>query len=74
MKTRTGLRDVGRQVNLESTFPTPFSALGSPIDRMLASPEIIVSRRSVGPDVGSDHFLVTADLFLRADASALRRC
>jgi len=35
--------------------------LGIPIDHCLVSPEIIVTKRSVGPSVGSDHYPVIID-------------
>lgn len=41
-----------------------FFHFGSPIDHILVSPNIEVKRFDVGPDVGSDHFPVFADLRL----------
>lgn len=37
---------------------------GSPVDHILVSPNIEVKRFEVGPDIGSDHFPVLADLRL----------
>jgi endonuclease/exonuclease/phosphatase (EEP) superfamily protein YafD len=37
-----------------------------PIDHIFAPPGATVVRRTIGPDVGSDHFPVEADLLLPA--------
>jgi endonuclease/exonuclease/phosphatase (EEP) superfamily protein YafD len=42
----------------------PFGRI--PIDHIFAPPDATVVRREIGPDVGSDHFPVEAELILPA--------
>ena len=48
----------------EPTWPTYNPLLWIPIDHCLVSPEIIVTDRQIGPDVGSDHYPIVVDLQL----------
>jgi endonuclease/exonuclease/phosphatase family metal-dependent hydrolase len=46
------------------------SLLGAPVDHVLVSPELGVARFAIGPQVGSDHLPVIADLRLLPDQSS----
>jgi endonuclease/exonuclease/phosphatase (EEP) superfamily protein YafD len=59
-----GLRDSALGRGLHPTWFSQWPFLGIPIDQILVSDGIAVIDRRVGPDVGSDHFPVTADLAL----------
>jgi endonuclease/exonuclease/phosphatase (EEP) superfamily protein YafD len=65
---RSGLKDAAGtrlQMPTRAPFePVTWYWLGIPIDHVLVSPEIAVERYLVGPDLGSDHRPVTADLLL----------
>lgn len=61
---RSGLRDTRKGFGLQPTWPSftflpPFQI---PIDHCFVSPEITVSDRFVGPDLGSDHYPIVVDL------------
>lgn len=60
----SGLRDtaLGRGVQPTWNARRPFVRI--PIDHIFAPPAATVVRRTIGPDVGSDHFPVEADLIL----------
>jgi endonuclease/exonuclease/phosphatase (EEP) superfamily protein YafD len=59
-----GLRDSSRGRGLHPTWFSDIPFVGLPIDQVLVGPGIGVRSRRVGPDVGSDHFPVIADLVL----------
>ena len=61
---RNGLRDSALGYGLHPTWFSRWLPLGIPIDQILHSDGITVLDRRVGPDVGSDHFAVTADIAL----------
>ncbi len=58
------LRDSALGFGLHPTWFSRWLPLGIPIDQILHSDGITVQDRRVGPDVGSDHFSVTADISL----------
>ncbi len=58
---KTRLRDSRNGFGNQPTWPVLVPLLGIPIDHCLVSPEIIVTKRSVGPSVGSDHYPVIID-------------
>lgn len=60
-----GLRDTARGRGLVATWRSPVPLLGLPIDHVLVGGAIAINGRRVGPDVGSDHLPVIADLSLR---------
>jgi endonuclease/exonuclease/phosphatase (EEP) superfamily protein YafD len=62
----TGLRDSALGRGLHPTWFSQWPFLGIPIDQILVSDGITVLDSRVGPDVGSDHFPVTADLAIAA--------
>jgi endonuclease/exonuclease/phosphatase (EEP) superfamily protein YafD len=74
----SGLCDTRRGIGVQPTWPAGREPLRFmlriPIDHCLTSPDICVADRSVGPNVGSDHFPVIADLALalqsREDSAA----
>jgi len=58
----TGLRDSRYGFGWQPTWPAKSSLLRIPIDHCLVEPGTRVLDRSVGPDIGSDHFPVRAHL------------
>lgn len=64
--TRSGLRDTALGRGVQATWNARVWAPRIPIDHILAPPGTEVLRRAVGPDVGSDHFPVEAELRLPA--------
>jgi endonuclease/exonuclease/phosphatase (EEP) superfamily protein YafD len=59
-----GLRDTALGRGVRSTYHAGLPAPRIPIDHILVPTGTVVVRRSVGPDVGSDHFPVEADVIL----------
>lgn len=55
------LLDSARGHGLQPTWPVQNPLLWIPIDHCLHSPDLVVLERSVGPNVGSDHFPLTLD-------------
>lgn len=60
----TGLRDSQRGFGVQPSWPANAPLLRVPIDHVLVSPGIAVINRRLGPDIGSDHLPVIADLRL----------
>lgn len=65
---RTGLRDTALGHGVQATWNCRLPTPRIPIDHILAAEEIVVVRREVGPDIGSDHFPVEAELILPVKA------
>jgi endonuclease/exonuclease/phosphatase (EEP) superfamily protein YafD len=63
----SSLRDTALGRGIAPTWLSSIPFIGLPIDHVLVSPDIAVQARRVGPDVGSDHFPVIAELVLPAD-------
>jgi endonuclease/exonuclease/phosphatase (EEP) superfamily protein YafD len=63
---RTGLRDTALGRGVQATWHAHLPAPRIPIDHILAAKETLVVRREVGPDIGSDHYPVEAELILPA--------
>jgi endonuclease/exonuclease/phosphatase (EEP) superfamily protein YafD len=61
---RTGLCDSRAGFGVQASFPSGRAALRIPIDHLLASCSIGVGDRRIGPDIGSDHLPVIADLVI----------
>lgn len=61
---RSGLNDTSLGRGLQPTWNARLLAPRIPIDHILASVDVAVVRRSVGPDIGSDHLPVEAELRL----------
>ena len=61
---RGGLRDTALGRGVQGTWHARLPLPRIPIDHVLAPPGTEVLRRAVGPDVGSDHFPVEAELRL----------
>lgn len=61
---QTALHDSARGFGLQLSWPTHSLVFRIPIDHCLVSSDIEVVRRSVGRDVGSDHFPILIDLIL----------
>lgn len=59
-----GVRDSGRGRGLHLTWFSPVPFIGLPIDHVLVGRGVGVSGRRIGPDIGSDHLPVIADLSL----------
>jgi endonuclease/exonuclease/phosphatase (EEP) superfamily protein YafD len=64
LQAAAGLRDSGRGRGLHPTWLSAMPFIGLPIDHVLVGPGIGVRGRRVGPDIGSDHRPVVADLVL----------
>lgn len=63
----TNLRDTAFGRGVSPTWLSSIPFIGLPIDHVLVSPEVGVRTRRVGPDIGSDHFPVIAELVLSAE-------
>ena len=59
-----GLRDSALGRGLQPTWNARYWAPRIPIDHVVVSPEVQVSARTIGPDVGSDHLPVEATLLV----------
>lgn len=64
----TGLRDAARGFGVQTTWPVGMPWMRIPIDHVLHSAGVQTTWHAVGPDVGSDHLPVVADLVLPRDA------
>jgi endonuclease/exonuclease/phosphatase (EEP) superfamily protein YafD len=62
----SGLRDSALGRGVQGTWNARFWAPRIPIDHVLVPPGTEILRRAVGPDVGSDHFPVEAEIRLPA--------
>ena len=60
----SGLRDTALGRGMQPTWNARSLVMRIPIDHIFAPPGTVVVRRVIGPDVGSDHFPVEADLIL----------
>ncbi len=58
---RTGLRDSSQGQGVQPTWPNLNPLLRIPIDHCLHSPDILVTKKQIGPDVESDHYPVIID-------------
>jgi len=61
-----GLRDTAVGRGVQATWNARYPVPRIPIDHILVPPSVTVVRRVVGPDIGSDHFPIEAELILRA--------
>jgi endonuclease/exonuclease/phosphatase (EEP) superfamily protein YafD len=61
---RNALRDSALGNGIHPTWFSQWLPFGVPIDHILYSDGVVVRDRRVGPDIGSDHFPVTADIVL----------
>ena len=57
----SGLADSARGRSIHPTWPAFIPLLWIPLDHALHSPGIAIRRRTIGPDVGSDHFPLVVD-------------
>lgn len=64
LRQRAGLCDSRAGFGVQASFPSAPAVLRIPIDHLLASCSIGVRDRRIGPDVGSDHLPVIADLVI----------
>ncbi len=62
---RTGLRDSSKGRGVQPTWPTGNPLLSIPIDHCLHSRELVIRRKQIGPNVGSDHYPVIVDVAVR---------
>ncbi|HET9528836.1 MAG TPA: endonuclease/exonuclease/phosphatase family protein [Blastocatellia bacterium] len=60
----TGLSDSSTGRGIHLTWPTHTLWMRIPIDFCLVSEEILVNDKTVGPNIGSDHFPVLVDIML----------
>jgi len=61
----SGLKNSMDHFGFQPSWPVNNRFMRIPIDQILHSPEIVVHRRSVGSDVGSDHLPVIVDFTVR---------
>ncbi len=61
---QAGLRDSSQGRGVQPTWPTFLPILLIPIDHCLHSSGIHVTRRTTGPRIGSDHYLLVVDFLL----------
>ena len=59
---RTRFRDSRIGFGLQPTWPVAIRALQIPLDHCLVSSEIVVHRRAVWGDIGSDHYPIVVDV------------
>lgn len=64
-ETGSGLITARRGEGVLTTYPIVFDWFGLPIDHILVSPDIEISRCWVGPDIGSDHRPMLIDFSLK---------
>jgi endonuclease/exonuclease/phosphatase (EEP) superfamily protein YafD len=64
---RTNLRDSSRGRGIQPTWPTRSMWLRIPIDFCLVSEEITIGSKTIGTDIGSDHFPLMVDVALAKD-------
>ena len=69
---RSGLVDTAVGHGVQPTWHAHLPAPRIPIDHVLVPPAAVVLRREVGPDIGSDHFPVEAELILPAAPASPR--
>ena len=62
----TGLYDSRRGYGRQPSWPARLGPLGIDLDHLLLSPELAVSQRRIGPDLGSDHLPLEATVVLPA--------
>jgi endonuclease/exonuclease/phosphatase (EEP) superfamily protein YafD len=62
----SGLRDSAAGRGIQPTWPVHPVWLRIPIDFCLASDEVQIEERRIGPDVGSDHFPLIVDFSLKS--------
>jgi endonuclease/exonuclease/phosphatase (EEP) superfamily protein YafD len=68
----TRLRDSRPGFGVQASWPAWSPLPRIPIDHCLVSPEIMVRRRFIGADVGSDHFPLVVDLAIDAGAASAK--
>lgn len=61
----SGLRDSRRGFGIQASWPTRYPFLWVPIDHCLVSEGVLILDRKVGPHIGSDHYPVIVDFFLK---------
>ena len=60
-----GLLDSREGFGVQTSWPASWPApLRIPIDHCLVSPEVVVTQRRIGPEIGSDHRPIVVDLLL----------
>lgn len=63
--TSSDVSDCSNKLLNRGTWPTWMGILALPIDYCFTSDHILVDRYIIGPDIGSDHYPVLADLRLK---------
>jgi endonuclease/exonuclease/phosphatase (EEP) superfamily protein YafD len=63
----TGLQDAREGFGVLPSWPQPWRPAMIPIDHCLVSPEFAVADLRTGPDIGSDHLPLIAELVLRPE-------
>ena len=60
----SGLQDSLRGRGIQTSWPTSFLPLRIPLDHCLHSDSIKIVQRTIGPDIGSDHFPLIVDFVI----------
>jgi len=63
MLKQTDLLDSAKGRGWQPSWPSFFLPLGIPIDHCLHTPDLTVTKRRIGPDVGSDHYPLVVEFF-----------
>ena len=61
---QTNLVDSRQGFGVQASWPVGNPLLAIPIDHVLVSPEFAINDRRLGPNIGSDHYPVIADVIL----------
>jgi endonuclease/exonuclease/phosphatase (EEP) superfamily protein YafD len=64
LTTQGRLVDAAARRPWQTTWPTWLPGLGLPIDHVLVNRHLVARRLERGPDIGSDHYPLTADLMV----------
>lgn len=64
---RTGLINSSRGYGIQPTWPRSFPLLSIPLDHFLHSSEIFIVNKTIGADVGSDHYPVIVDFAIKTE-------
>ncbi len=59
------LRDSRQGIGLQPSWPAQRPWFLIPLDHILHTPDIVIHRRRIGPDIGSDHLPVLVDFMFR---------
>ncbi len=64
---RSGLMDSSKGRGIQTSWPNNNRLLSIPLDHCLHSPDILVTQKQIGSDVGSDHYPVVVDFSIMTE-------